>query len=61
MLYFDNNGARACIWRADLNTKVLTKIVPEHEAVSARPVEINGREAVVYLENNQLKFAITPD
>lgn len=61
VMYFDNEGPRACIWRVDVQYKVLSKIVPEHEAISARPVDIHGREAVVYLEGDQLKFAINPD
>ncbi|MBV6289705.1 lysozyme inhibitor LprI family protein [Pseudomonas aegrilactucae] len=61
VLYFDNSGGFACIWRVDLLTKVLSKVVPEHEAVSARPVEINGREALVYVQEGQLMFAIAPD
>ncbi|NBF01717.1 hypothetical protein GV819_05375 [Pseudomonas sp. Fl5BN2] len=61
VMYFDNEGPRACIWRVDVQRKLLSKIVPEHEAVSARPVDIHGREAVVYLERNQLKFALNPD
>ncbi|NER60703.1 hypothetical protein G3435_13300 [Pseudomonas sp. MAFF212428] len=61
VLYFDNSGGFACIWRVDLLTKVLSKVVPEHEAVSARPVEINGREALVYVEQDKLMFAIAPD
>mgnify|MGYP006951080308 CR=1 FL=1 len=61
VLYFDNNGSLACIWRADLENKVLTKIVPEHEAVSPYPLEFLGREAIVYLDKNEIKFAIAPD
>ncbi|WP_347903277.1 hypothetical protein [Pseudomonas purpurea] len=61
VLYFDNNGARACIWRVDLATKTLSKIVPEHEAVSGHSIEFNGREALVYLDGNALKFAMAPD
>nr|BFD39062.1 hypothetical protein FFPRI1PSEUD_05610 [Pseudomonas sp. FFPRI_1] len=61
VMYFDNEGPRACIWRVDVQRKLLSKIVPEHEAISARPVDIHGREAVVYLEGNQLKFALNPD
>ena len=61
VLYFDNSGGMACVWRVDLVNKVLSKVVPEHEAVSARPVDINGREALVYVQENQLMFAIAPD
>ena len=61
VLYFDNSGAKACVWRVDVRLKVLSKIVPEHEAMSARPVDIFGREAVVYLQGGQLKFAMQPD
>jgi uncharacterized protein YecT (DUF1311 family) len=61
VLYFDNSGAKACVWRVDVRLKVLSKIVPEHEALSARPVDIFGREAVVYLQGGQLKFAMQPD
>ncbi|QBF28988.1 hypothetical protein EXN22_26090 [Pseudomonas tructae] len=61
VLYFDNNGGFACVWRVDLVSKRLEKIVPEHEAVAARPIDVNGREAIVYLEVDQLMFAIAPD
>ena len=61
VLYFDNQGPRACIWRVDMRGKELSKIVTDHDAMSARPVDIHGREAVVYLQGNQLKFAINPD
>lgn len=60
VLYFDNNGDFACVWRVDLENKTLEKIVPEHEAVAAFPADVLGHEAVVYLEANQLKFAIAP-
>ncbi|MFK3790180.1 MULTISPECIES: lysozyme inhibitor LprI family protein [Pseudomonas] len=61
IMYFDNEGPRACIWRVDTQYKTLFKIVPEHEAVSARPIDLHGREAVVYLEGDQLKFAFKYD
>jgi uncharacterized protein len=61
VLYFDNSGAYACIWRADLWHKRLTKIVPEHEARTPLSVTLNGKEAVVYIEENQLKIAVSPN
>ncbi|PWB32534.1 hypothetical protein DCO48_13040 [Pseudomonas sp. SDI] len=60
VLYFDNSGGFACVWRVDLANKVLSKIVPEHEAVSAHPLEVNGREAVLYIDVDQLKIALSP-
>lgn len=60
VLYFDNSGAYACIWRVDLWHKTLTKIVPEHEAETPLPVTLNGKEAVVYIEEKQLKIAVSP-
>ncbi|PSS53710.1 lysozyme inhibitor LprI family protein [Pseudomonas sp. BBP2017] len=61
VLYFDNSGDFACVWRVDLQHKTLEKIVPEHEAISAYPVDVLGREAVVYLETDRLMVAIAPD
>lgn len=61
VLYFDNNGDFACVWRVDLQHKTLEKIVPEHDAISAYPVDALGREAIVYIEKDQLMFAISPD
>ncbi|TDF79981.1 lysozyme inhibitor LprI family protein [Pseudomonas sp. H9] len=60
VLYFDNSGDFACVWRVDLVNKTLEKIVPEHEAVSAVPVDVLGQEALVYLEGDKLMFTIAP-
>ncbi|MCS5515026.1 hypothetical protein NWF32_04590 [Pseudomonas qingdaonensis] len=51
----------ACIWRVDLSGKVLSKIVPEHTAGQPLAVELDGREAIVYVEHDQLMFALSPD
>lgn len=61
VLYFENSGAMACIWRVDLASKVLSKIVPEHIAGQPLAVELQGREAIVYIEHDQLMFALSPD
>lgn len=61
VLYFENSGAMACIWRVDLANKVLSKIVPEHIAGQPLAVELQGREAIVYIEHDQLMFALSPD
>jgi len=61
VLYFENSGAMACIWRVDLSGKVLSKIVPEHTAGQPLAVELDGREAIVYVEHDQLMFALSPD
>ena len=37
------------------------RIVPEHEAISAVPVDVLGREAIVYLDKDRLMFAISPE
>jgi len=58
VIYFDNhNLAIACIWRYDLITKELTKIVPEHEAKAPFAFLYNGKEYVAYIEENMIKVA----
>lgn len=57
-IYFDNhNLAIACIWRYDLGTKELSKIVPEHEAKAPFAFTYHGKEYVVYIEENMIKLA----
>lgn len=58
VIYFDNhNLAIACIWRYDLVTKELSKIVPEHEAKAPFAFEYHGKEYVVYIEEKMIKVA----
>ena len=58
ILYFDNYGASmACIWRYDLETKELSKIVPEHEAEHPFAFSYKGKEYVVYVEGQEIKVA----
>ena len=59
ILYFDNYGELlACIWRYDLETKELSKIVPEHEAEHPFAFTYKGKEYVVYIENQDIKVAM---
>ncbi len=58
ILYFDNHDiALACIWRYDLETKELSKIVPEHEASNPFGFTFKGKEYVVYIEDKKIKVA----
>jgi len=49
-IFFDNSGAVACIWQYELGTRVLRKIVPEHEAKQPQFLRHEGREYLVYVE-----------
>lgn len=49
-VYFDNAGAVACIWQYEISSRVLRKIVPEHEAHNPQFLRYQGREYVVYVE-----------
>jgi len=56
--YFDNHSAAiACIWRYDLATRQLEKIVPEHDAKSPYAYMYKGQEYIAYIENKQVKLA----
>ena len=58
VIYFDNASERmACIWRYELLTGVLEKIVPEHEAKYPYVYTYKGKEYVAYVENNEIKLA----
>ena len=58
ILYFDNHDiALACIWRYDLETKELSKIIPEHEAEHPFAFTYKGKEYVVYIEGQDIKVA----
>lgn len=62
VVYFLNGPGDA--WRADLASKTLVKIVQadrEGRIRSPMPIEINGREAILYLEDSLLTIAIAPD
>ncbi|MCV4274406.1 hypothetical protein OH710_17340 [Pseudomonas capsici] len=60
ILYFKNGES---IWRANIVDKTLFKISQAEDdgrIKSPMPIEINGREAILYLENDHLKVAIPP-
>lgn len=62
VVYFLNGPGD--IWRADLVDKTLKSVVKadrEARIRSVMPVEINGREAILYMEDSLLKIAIAPD
>ncbi|MCU1749387.1 lysozyme inhibitor LprI family protein [Pseudomonas sp. 6D_7.1_Bac1] len=62
VFYFKNGDET--IWRANVVDKTLAKIVDanDHAVIqNPTPVEVNGREAIVYLEGSMLKIAIAPD
>ncbi len=49
-IYFDNEGQRlACIWQYDLSAKQVTKIVPEHTAITPYPIVYKGKAYIVYV------------
>ena len=49
-IFFDNAGAVACIWQYEIGTRILRKIVPEHEARSPQFLRYEGREYILYVE-----------
>jgi len=62
ILYFKNGDET--IWRASVVDKTLIKIVSASDRFVIKnptPVDLNGREAVVYLEDYILKIAIAPE
>ncbi|KQQ62571.1 hypothetical protein ASF84_26430 [Pseudomonas sp. Leaf127] len=62
VVYFINS--LSFIWRADLVDKTLSKIIEVDDKTqvhSPTPMEVNGREGVIYLEDDQLMMAIAPD
>lgn len=62
-IFYFKNGDET-IWRANMLDKTLTKIVSagdQERIQNPTPIEINGREAIVYLEGYILKIAIAPD
>jgi len=55
--YFDNAGAVACIWRYDIASGKLSKIVPAHEAFSPAPLVLPGVEWLGFIESPWEKTA----
>jgi hypothetical protein len=62
VFYFKNGDET--IWRANVADKTLTKIAAASDkdmVQNPTPIDINGREAVVFLDGYTLKMAIAPD
>jgi len=62
VFYFKNGDET--IWGANVDDKTLTKIAAASDkdiVQNPTPIDINGREAVVYLDGYTLKMAIAPD
>ncbi len=60
-LYFDNSGIEtACIWKLNLESREIKKIVPEHEALNPFYFEYNGNPFVAYTFFNMIMVA-TPE
>lgn len=61
IFYFKNADS---IWRTNMSTKTLTRIASEDNEgslASPMPVELNGREALIYLEGSTLNVAISKE
>lgn len=56
-LFFDNYGAVACIWRYNLRTKELQKIVPDHDARQPFPFFYDGVEHIAYVQDHTIRVA----
>ncbi len=57
-LYFDNSGpCYACIWKLDTESKKVTKIVPEHEAIHPFHYRQNEKTYVAYVYKGHLQIA----
>ena len=60
-IYFDNHGADlSCILRYNIESKELSKIVPEHEAEHPFSYNYKEKEYIVYIEGSKIKIA-TPN
>ena len=59
-IYFDNHGVMACIWEYRIQEDKLYKIVPEHEARMAQPFTFEGRDYIVYIDEDKLMLAARP-
>lgn len=59
-IYFDNSGSVACIWKYDLETKGLSKIVPDHAARLPVVYSQNGEDTLAYVVNGKV-FIAKPD
>jgi len=60
-IFFDNSGVcMACIWKLDLATKKITKIVPEHNALSPWFFQVGKQQFIAYTQNNAIKIATAP-
>ena len=46
-----------CIWRLDVENRVVEKIVPEHEALYPWYIKWFDNECVVYVEEREIKIA----
>lgn len=58
-IYFDNHWELlACIWKYNLKSNKLEKIVPEHEAKIPFPFIYKNKTYVVYIEWNKIKVAV---
>ncbi|WP_062054328.1 hypothetical protein [Aquimarina longa] len=58
VLYFDNSAiCQACIWKIDIKTKELIKIVPEHEAIDPYFFKEKGKENIAYVYKNCIQLA----
>lgn len=61
ILYFSNHSKDiACIWRYDIDSKELSKIIPEHEADLPFAFNFKKKEHIIYVENNSIKVAVSP-
>ncbi|SDH94724.1 Protein of unknown function [Vibrio xiamenensis] len=53
IIYFDNSGARACIWEYHIKTHELYKIVPEHKAHYPYIVTLDGQDFMAFAMENK--------
>lgn len=57
-LYFDNSGpCYACIWKLDIKSKKVSKIVPEHEAIHPFHYTQNKQTYIAYAYKGHIQIA----
>ncbi len=60
-IYFDNSSAYACIWRADLLTRTLDRVVPISAATSPLSFRVGDVPYVIYADSKEdIVYLATP-
>jgi len=62
ILYFDDRGGNyKSIWKIDLKNNLISKIIPENEAMHPFFFKINNKEYITYVEKNKIMISESPE